>query len=205
VDEHLGYLKQALAVTGGIASGKSRVTCCLAELGAHSVSLDDVSRALSEPDGLITRAVAVNLGREFLNPQGRLDRARLANYVFSSASNRKHLNSITHPLILAECNQQLAKAAAMQPKPLVVEVPLLFECGMHYLFRDTLLVWCSPEVQIERLLQRGLTIDEAQLRIDSQLPVRVKRHLADFEIENSADWNLTERTLLTIWKQGTSR
>lgn len=201
MSEHLGVSSHVLAVTGGIASGKSRVTSFLTSLGAHSISLDEIFRDLSEPGGPIERAIADHLGCEFLNPQGGLDRARLAEFAFGCARNRKRLNSITHPLILAECKHQLETTGVQSGKPLVVEVPLLFECGLHYLFGYTLLVWCHPEVQIQRLLQRGMNHHDAQVRIDSQLPTRVKRYLADFEIENSSEWILTEQQVTAVWEK----
>ncbi len=200
MSEHPGVSSRVLAVTGSIASGKSRVTSFLSDLGAHSISLDDISRDLSEPGGLIEKAVADHMGREFLNPRGGLNRVRLAEFVFSSTRNRKRLNSITHPLIMAECHRQLETTGAESGKPLVVEVPLLFECGLHYQFGGSLLVCCSQEVQLQRLTQRGLNLRDAQLRIDSQLSARVKRYLADFVIENSADWTLTEHQIRSVWE-----
>ncbi|MHB1461617.1 MAG: dephospho-CoA kinase [Armatimonadota bacterium] len=200
MSEHPCVSSRVLAVTGSIASGKSRVTSFLNDLGAHSISLDDISRDLSEPGGLIEKAVADHMGREFLNPLGGLNRVRLAEFVFSSTRNRKRLNSITHPLIMAECHRQLETTGAQSGKPLVVEVPLLFECGLHYLFGGSMLVCCSQEVQLQRLTQRGLSLRDAQLRIDSQLSARVKRYLADFVIENSADWTLTEHQIRSVWE-----
>ena len=200
MSEHPGGSSRVLAVTGGIASGKSRVTSFLKDLGAHSISLDDISRDLSEPGGLIEQAVSEHMGREFLNPQGGLNRVRLADYVFSSTRNRKRLNSLTHPLIMAECHRQLETTGVQSGKPLVVEVPLLFECGLHYTFGGSLLVWCSQDVQLQRLTQRGLSPEDAKIRIDSQLPACVKRYLADFVIENSADWTLTEQQIRSVWE-----
>ena len=197
---HPDVSSRVLAVTGGIASGKSRVTSFLTELGAHSISLDDISRDLSEPGGLIEQAVLEHMGREFVNPQGGLNRVRLAEYVFHNTRNRKRLNNVTHPLIMAECHRQLATTGVQSGKPLVVEVPLLFECGLHYTFGGSLLVWCSQSVQLHRLTQRGLSIEDAQARIDSQLPVCVKRYLADIVIENSADWNITEQQIRSVWE-----
>ncbi|MEP7105857.1 MAG: dephospho-CoA kinase [Chloroflexota bacterium] len=190
-----------IGLTGGIGSGKSTVSEMLRELGATVVDADEGARAVVEPGTEGLRAVVAEFGDQVLTPAGGLDRAALADIVFRDPERRARLNAITHPLVGAWMMQRTAEAADRGATMVVHDVPLLYENQRQGLFERVLLVYAPDEVALRRLLERGLSEEQARARIRAQMPIDEKRRLADHVIDNSDGREETRRQVAVVWKQ----
>ncbi len=175
-----------LALTGGIACGKSLFGSFLAQLGADVVDTDELVHRLHAPGGEAAKAVEHAFGPEFLAPDGGTDRAKLARLVFSEPSARLRLESIVHPILRATLLAWRDAPAAPGAAPLrVAQIPLLFETGWTDGWTYTATVeTSSDESRLARLRARGLSDAEARARIAAQLPAAERMKRADFTILN---------------------
>ena len=150
----------SVGLTGGIASGKTTVSDLLAEHGAAVIDTDVVAREVVEPGTLGLDEVRAAFGDSVIGPDGRLDRAALRRIVFDDDDARRKLESILHPRIQAETQRQ---AQAADGEYLVIVVPLLLGSPIRDAVDRILVVDCSEETQIARLMARD-TESEAQAR-----------------------------------------
>jgi dephospho-CoA kinase len=174
-----------LGITGGVGTGKSAVASILAQLGARVIDCDVIAHYLTSHDPSVLSAIVSTFGSESLTAHGALDRRRLGEIVFADPRLRHQLEQILHPPIagVVQANAQWAKMSA---HPLVVVIPLLYEAGMENLVEVVWVVTASREQQVERQLMRdGLDREQAQKRIDAQLPLEQKKSMADLVIDNS--------------------
>ncbi len=172
-----------IGLTGSIACGKSTVSGYLRELGYFVADADAISRSLTAPGGQALPLLRKAFGDGIFDGDV-LSRQRLGRLVFGDAEKRGRLNAILHPLIIRTVHDELAAHDA--PDTLVFgDVPLLYECGMAHMFDRIFVVSASRETQIARLLMRdGLSREDAQRRIDAQMPLERKRALADAVIDS---------------------
>jgi len=173
-----------VGLTGGIATGKSTVSEMLRQMGVEVIDADVIAREVVEPGTPGLAAVA----RRFpgvVGEDGRLDRARLGARVFFDPKERAALNAILHPLIQEEFRRR-TEALERAGKSLVVyDAALLIENGLHRGMDAVLVVSAPEEVQRRRLMERdGLTREEAEARISSQMPVREKVRYATWVVDN---------------------
>ncbi len=183
-----------LGLTGGIGCGKSAVATLLKEQGFVVIDSDQLShQALNEPD--VVAQLVKRWGRDCLGVQGLPDRKWIGKKVFADAKERQFLESVLHPRI-ASMRQEMIQDKS---RSYVVEIPLLFELGMQNQFDATVCVMCSDEVRLGRLKSRGLSREEAQLIINSQMPLHEKFKMADYVIFNdgSHDFLRSEVSRLT--------
>lgn len=192
-----------IALTGGIATGKSTVAAMLAGRGAAVVDSDAVAREVVEPGTPGLAAVVEAFGAEIQDRDGRLDRERLGDLVFADPRRRHLLEAILHPLIRARSAELVAAAAATSPPLVAVDVPLLFEAGRAGSFPDgVLLVYADPATQLRRLRDRtGLDEGPALQRITAQLPIAAKRERATWVIDNSGDREATGAQVARWWQE----
>lgn len=178
-----------IAVTGGIACGKSTAAKFFSDLGGEVLDTDAVAHELESAGGKAVDAIAAAFGSAVLSSDGSVDRRALGAVVFRDAEKLSLLNSIIHPLICRYVNEWLEKEGEGKFK--VVLVPLLFEIGMDAALNwdATVAVVCSPENQFQRLLGRGHTAEEAKARIASQMSCTEKAGRADFAIWNDGGFN----------------
>lgn len=174
-----------LGLTGGIASGKSEAAKHLASLGATCIDADAISRAMTAPGGPLLPAIYEAFGAEVFDEEGNLNRRALADKVFSDPMQRRLLDSVTHPAIQKAMMDDVERAEEEGKMLVVLNVPLLFETGMDALCDETWLISLDREKQIERLMDRdGLTKEQAEDRIDSQMSLEDKEALATEIIDN---------------------
>jgi len=190
-----------IGLTGGIGTGKSTVSAMLRGLGAAVVDADEGARAVVEPGTPGLRAVAEEFGPGVLAPDGRLDRAALAEIVFRDPERRARLNAITHPLVGAWAAERTADAIVRGARIVVHDVPLLFENQRQGQFERVILVYAPDEVAVRRLLEKGMTEEQARARIAAQMPIEEKRRLADYVVDNSDGLPDTERQVRELWRQ----
>jgi dephospho-CoA kinase len=170
-------------LTGGIGSGKSTVSARLAAHGAVIVDADRVARQVVEPGTPGLAAVVAAFGEQVLAADGALDRPALAAVVFADPEARSRLDGIVHPLVRARAAEL---AAAAPPDAVVVhDVPLLVETGQAASYDLVLVVEVDPETRVARLVERGLTEDDARARIAVQATDEQRRAVADVVLDNS--------------------
>ncbi|MBI5891542.1 MAG: dephospho-CoA kinase [Nitrosomonadales bacterium] len=180
-----GSVSYLVGLTGGIGSGKSTVADIFASLGVRIIDTDLISHQLTQANGAAIPAIREAFGEQLIDPQGALDRTRMRELVFQDALQKKRLEAILHPLILAQ-TRKLAASATNAPYSLIV-VPLLFESSRYsdWLHR-VITVDCPEETQISRTLLRS-RLDEASVRaiMAQQISRSERLRLADEVIENN--------------------
>jgi dephospho-CoA kinase len=192
------YDAPRLAVTGGLACGKSEVGRILARHGWRVLDADDVAHEAMAPGGAAHEGVVRAFGREIRAADGRIDRARLGARVFADDAARLALNAIVHPPVVARC-RAWAEEQRRAGRPCAVLVPLLFEAGMDAGW-DAVLCVTAPEADVrDRLRRRGVADDEAGRRIAAQMPLDEKRRRSDAAIRNDGSRDDLEReTMKTL-------
>jgi dephospho-CoA kinase len=190
-----------LALTGGIASGKSTVAARLAAHGAVVVDADALVREVQQPGSPVLDAIAAEFGAGMLRSDGSLDRAALGAVVFADAQRRHALNAIVHPAVLRASLERFAEAFAADPAAVVVyDVPLLAEARADDRW-DLVVVTTAPVAdRVRRLVDiRGLTEAEARARIDAQASDDERLALADVVIDTSSTLADTDRQVDELW------
>ncbi len=190
-----------VGLTGSIGVGKSFVASVFAELGCRVLDADQTAREVVLPGTAGLNAIVETFGDEILDPDGTLDRQRMAAVVFADKEKRQRLNSILHPFIIARQDHILSGWAAEDPEGIgIVDAALMIESGGYRRFDKLIVVHCRPEVQLERLrLRNGLSRDEAQRRIESQMSQEEKQKFADYLIDTSDGFEPTRQRTLEVY------
>ena len=188
-------------LTGGIGCGKSEGAKCLRELGAAHVDADGISRALTAENGEALPMIREKFGDGVFNEDGTLNRAALGQIVFESAPHRLMLEGIIHPLVQSRTLAEMEAAGARGDKVVILDVPLLFETGMDVLCDETWVVSASAETQLSRVMQRGLTAQQAQARIDSQMSAEERSAKATRIINTDRPVEKTHAELTNLYQQ----
>ncbi len=197
-----------VGLTGGIASGKSVVGKMLVELGAHLIQADGIAHDLMQPGQPVYAKVVDAFGSAILNPDGTVNRGRLAEAAFGpspSGSRIQELNKIVHPAVVQKHDEWMEAVARTNPKAVaVVEAALLLEAGAKDHFDRLIVVTCQPEQRIERWVKRtGVDRDAAQReverRMSAQWPDETKIKAADFVIDNSGSLEQTNQRVREVY------
>lgn len=187
------------AITGGIASGKSRVTQTFADEGVGIVDADLIARRIVEPGSSLLEELWEAFGSEILR-EGALDRKKLGNTVFGSPEKLAQLNGIMVPAIIQRIDREVAERSKTH-KLVCVDAPTLIENGLQTRFKPVVLVVSSYQDQLDRVMKRGFTEMEARARIDAQLPTEEKLKHADYVIYNESSMEtLRAMSLATLKK-----
>jgi dephospho-CoA kinase len=183
-----------VGLTGGIATGKTTVASMLRERDVPVLDADPLGHALLEPGQAAYEEVVSAFGKDILDGCGNVSRAKLGALIFADAEKRTRLNQILHPRILQIVQKWFAALDEPNgPEFAVVEAALLVEANYTSNLDKLIVSWCGPKQQMERLLRRGLSQQEAQQRIASQMPPDEKRKRADIVIDCSGSFEDTER------------
>jgi dephospho-CoA kinase len=188
-----------IGLTGGIGSGKSTVARLLAERGAVIIDADRIAREVLEPGTPGLAAVVAAFGGGVLTADGALDRPALAAIVFSDPEARARLDGIVHPLVRARSVE--LTAAAPSDAVLVNDVPLLVETGQAGSYDLVVVVVTDPGTRIARLVQRGLTAEDARARIAAQATDDQRRAVADVVLDNSGPLEALTAQVDRFWAE----
>ena len=188
-----------IAMTGGIASGKSTVAEFIRKTGTPIADADDFCRAVMEP-GMPAALEIARRWPEVMTPGGIIDRAALGKIVFSDDSARREEASIVLPAIHAAYKAWAAECEAAGCALCVYDAALIFEHGLQKEFDGVLLVEAAPEIQIRRVMERnGFSEGAARLRIRAQMPLEEKRRQASWIIKNNGTLKDLEREFQRVW------
>ena len=190
-----------VALTGGIATGKSYVLERFRRLGVPCLDADALARGVMAPGTEATRAIAARFGADILDGDGAIDRKKLAAIVFADASPRRDLEAIVHPAVYRAIAAGLRGFELIGDPPLaVVDVPLLYETGHDGDFDRVVATVCPPALQLARLVDRGLSHAEAERRLAAQMPAEEKAARADFLIRTDGTTGDTDAQVERIWR-----
>ncbi|MFQ5720085.1 MAG: dephospho-CoA kinase [Acidobacteriota bacterium] len=184
----------SVGLTGGIACGRTTVCGVFSRRGACVVDADAIAHRLMAPGGAAVGTVVGAFGGRFLAPDGGIDRRALAKEVFADPTMRRRLESILHPMIVAEADKIIDAFAATAGRGVAVtDAALLVETGGYTRYQRLIVVTCTPAVQLERLMKRDkLSEKDARARIAAQAPLAEKQRLADYIIETSGSLEQTK-------------
>ncbi|MCS3843922.1 dephospho-CoA kinase [Microbacterium sp. AK031] len=192
-----------IALTGGIASGKSTIARRLESFGAVVVDADQIVRDVQAPGTPVLGEIAAAFGDDLIDSSGALDRAALGARVFSEPDALARLNAIVHPAVRRESQRRFEAAFAENPEAVVVyDVPLLVEARVddHW---DLIVVAHAPaEERRRRLIElRGMQPEEAQNRIDAQVSDEKRLTIADVVIDTAGSMEQTDQQVDALWQR----
>jgi dephospho-CoA kinase len=194
-----------IALTGGIASGKSTVSERLSALGAVVIDADVLAREVVEPGTPALAEIASEFGTHVLRPDGSLDRAALGAVIFRDPEARDKLNAITHPRIRQRVHELIAEAERQNPDAVIVyDVPLLVEAGTDRDVRFDLVAVAHADAatRLRRLVElRGIEYGEAVRRIESQASDEERLAIADVVIDNNGTLEDTLAQVDALWER----
>ena len=187
-----------VGLTGGIGAGKSTVADLFSQKGAVVIRSDELARQVIEPQTPGFQQVIDRFGKDFVNSEGYIDRAKLAQIVFQDDAALKDLENIIHPLVRSKTNEIIDQHTS--ETIIVNEIPLLLEKKMESLFDFLVIVISSEKNRLERLAQRGLTTEQATARMSKQVSDDERKAAADFLIVNDGNLDQLEADVEKIWQ-----
>ena len=187
-----------VGLTGGIGAGKSTVADLFSQKGAVVIRSDELARQVIEPQTPGFQQVVDRFGKDFINSDGYIDRAKLAQVVFLDDAALKDLENIVHPLVRNKTNQIIEQHTS--ETIIVNEIPLLLEKKMESLFDFLVIVISSEKNRLERLIKRGLTNEQAIARMAKQVTDEERKAAADFLIVNDGNLDQLEADVQKIWQ-----
>ena len=186
-------MTRRIALTGGIATGKSHVRARFEALGLPTIDADTLARRAVDPGTAGLAAVTARFGAEVLDADGALDRRKVADVVFADAQARRDLEHIVHPFVRQAIDDWFASLDETGRPVGIADIPLLYETGREADFDAVVVVACEPATQLARVMARdGLSEAEAQLRIAAQLPIEEKIRRAEYVIRTDGSLDETD-------------
>jgi dephospho-CoA kinase len=192
-----------VAITGGAGSGKSSVCFEFEKLGAHIINLDMISREVVRPHTHCWQHIVDCFGNDILKSDNSIDRRRLRATMINDPDTRKTLEKIIHPEIIYQMQKRIKSLEKTAHEEIVVvEIPLLIECGFQYLFDVVVLVAALPYQQIERLMHRDrISLESAKALLAIQMSTQEKSKYSDFIIDNNGTLEDLSKKVLRIYKK----
>jgi dephospho-CoA kinase len=190
-----------VGLTGSIAVGKSYVCSVFRDLGCHVLDADLAAREVVRKGEAGLEKIRIEFGDRFIRSDGELDRAKLAETVFSDKSKLELLNSIVHPLVFEYQDKWLNEIEARDPYGIaIIDAALMIESGGYKRLDKLIVVYCDPEIQLQRLMLRdSLSGSDARRRIASQMPQEEKKQYADLVIDTSNGFEDTRRQTTEVF------
>jgi dephospho-CoA kinase len=191
-----------IALTGGIATGKSYIRQAFEKLGVPTSDADTRAREAVAPGSPGLRQVIERFGPEILNSSGALDRARLAAIVFADPAARRDLEQIVHPYVQDATDRWFESLHPARHRFAIADIPLLYEVGRDRDFDAVIVAASRPETQLRRIVERdGISEDEARRRIAAQQPIDEKVRRADYVIWTDGSFEDTDRQIHGLFKR----
>ena len=179
-----------IGLTGGIASGKTTVSDCFKNIGIQIIDADDISHEITEPNGSAFNEVIESFGTNIIDKKGYIDRKKMRSIIFNDPAKKIVLEAIIHPKVSENIFKSVTNSNECY---LIISVPLLVETGMNRFMDRTLLVDCSEETQIERLMNRDqISSDQAKIILSNQATRKERQNVADDLIVNEKNVTLNE-------------
>ncbi len=194
-----------IALTGGIASGKTTLLNALQKIGAPVIDADQISRSLTAPGGEALPSIREAFGDGVFHGDGTLDRKALADVIFADEEKRRCLEEIIHPMVARRIKKELSELDP-EHKAAVVDIPLLFESNMESMANEVWCVFVPRREQIRRLRTRdGLTREQALMRINSQMDPKAKCRRADHVIRTDGLPAQSAAQAATLWQEALNK
>jgi dephospho-CoA kinase len=200
-----------IGLTGGLASGKSVVGGMFAELGAHVIQSDAVAHSLMQPGQAVYAEVVRHFGPGILNPDGSINRSRLAEVAFGTPGGAparvQELNEIVHPAVIAYENEWMESIRRQDANAIaIVEAALILEAKAAGRFDRLIVVTCQPEQRVERFARRlNISVESAHAevtrRMAAQIPDEEKIKVADFVIDNAGSMDFTRQQVERVFAE----
>jgi dephospho-CoA kinase len=188
-----------IGLTGGIASGKSTVSNILKEMNITIIDADVEARLAVEKGEPAYQKIVAEFGNDILLTNEEIDRVKLGSIIFHNAEKRQLLNSIVHPEVRKRMNNQVEAAKEREEQVIILDIPLLFESKLTHMVEKTILVYVDRDIQLKRLMERNdLSLEEAEARIKSQMPLSEKVALADDVINNNGSIAETKKQVIEV-------
>lgn len=190
-----------IGLTGGIGSGKSTVDRFLQAKGAFIIDFDALTHLVEEPGGRAWHGIVATFGRDILNEDDTINREKLGTIVFRDDAKLQKLNNIVHPAVFDEWKQRIDAIQREKADAIIIsDIPLLIEVGWQSYVDLVILIYISPEEQIRRIISRnGYSRQEAEERLNAQMPINDKIPYADFVINNEGSLDETRAAIDEIW------
>ena len=185
-----------VALTGGIATGKTYVLERLRERGVPCIDADEIAHGVTAAGTEATAAIAARFGAGILDGTGAVDRAVLGPIVFADEEARRDLETIVHPAVYRAIEAGLRGLERVGATIAVAAIPLLDETAGRSAFNTVIATLCPRDVQVRRMVERGLSEAEARARLAAQLPAEEKARRADYVISTDGSFEETDRQIL---------
>jgi dephospho-CoA kinase len=190
-----------VALTGGIATGKSYCAARFAAKGVPIADADLLARDVVRPGTPGLAAIVKRFGAEVLRDDGALDRVRLGGVIFADTIGRRDLEAIVHPAVYEALEGWLRRAEISGAPLAIADIPLLYETGRERDFDRVVVAACSPETQRARLRARdGLSEEEAARRLAAQMPIEEKATRADYVIRTEGTFADTDEQIDDVYR-----
>jgi dephospho-CoA kinase len=190
-----------VGLTGGIGSGKSTIARLFNEKGAYVVDFDRLVHQAEERGNAVWQSIVDTFGEQILNEDNTINRVKLGEIVFGDRKRLEILNSIVHPAVFAQWKEAVDGICETRKDAVIIaDIPLLIEVGWQDRFDMVVLVYVSPDIQIERIMKRdGCSRKHALERLHSQMPIDDKIAYADFVIRNEGPLHEVDRLVDKVW------
>jgi len=189
-----------VGLTGSVGTGKSTVTKFFGQLGAQIIDWDELAWVVVRPHLKAWKEIVEYFGKDFLNEDLTINRQKLAEVIFSDKEKMEKLNHIVHPEVFKEDERITNEIKNLDSGALIIkDIPLLFEVARPIVVDKIIVVSASEQTQLMRLREKGMSRDDAQNRIKSQLPLEEKVKSADFVINNDGPLEETKKQVEEIY------
>ncbi len=191
--------KPIIGILGGIGSGKSTAAAEFAKLGCKVIDADKIAHELLGEPSVKEKVVGL-FGRSILNPEGKIDREKLAEVVFADADKLSLINEIIHPLVLQRAGELIKQYDCQkQVKAIVLDMPLLVEVGWDKRCDKLIFVDCEQKLRLDRAKKLGFDKNQVKIRENFQISLDNKANLADNTIDNNSDFSELVRQVANIF------
>jgi dephospho-CoA kinase len=191
--------KPIIGILGGIGSGKSTAAAEFAKLGCKVIDADKIAHELLDEPSVKEKVVGL-FGRSILNPEGKIDREKLAEVVFADADKLSLINEIIHPLVLQRAGELIKQYDCQkQVKAIVLDMPLLVEVGWDKRCDKLIFVDCEQKLRLDRAKKLGFDKNQVKIRENFQISLDNKANLADNTINNNSDFSALAKQVTDIF------